>query len=120
MARKLRATSDDPVKAAQEAGAKRTNSRGSKQLWKVYSKGATVLSGVLTLQLTRAVWQFATRRKPPNSPDHPDIDAREAILWAVMSGVTAELVKIAVSRRTARYWVRSTGQLPPDMEPIEK
>jgi len=37
----------------------------------------------------------------------------------VLSGVTAELVKVAVSRRIAQYWVRSTGHLPPGMDPLE-
>ncbi len=120
MARKVKTTSDDPIEEAQDAGATRTASRGSKQLWKVYSRGATVLSGVLTLQLTRRLWQLATRKKAPASPEHPDVDVREAIMWAVLSGVTAELVKVAVSRKTAQYWVRSTGHLPPNMDPIEK
>ncbi len=124
MARKKKVTppkeSDSPIADAQQAGATPTTGLGSKQLWKVYSRGATVLSGVITLKLTQRTWQLATRRKPPNSPDHPDIDAREAIMWAVLSGATAELVKIAVSRKTAQYWVRSTGHLPPDMDPVDK
>ncbi len=111
--------SEDPVEQALDEGAHASTSRGSKQLWKVYSKGATVLSGVLTLRLAQTTWQLATRRKPPIAPEHPDTAVREAIAWAVLSGVTAELVKIAVSRRTAQYWVRSTGNLPPGMDPLE-
>lgn len=120
VARKAKTTADDPIKQAEAAGASRTHGRGSKQLWKVYSKGATLLSGVLTLQLTRSLWQLATRKKAPNAPEHPDFDIREALMWAVLSGVTAELVKVAVSRKTAQYWVRSTGNLPPNMEPLER
>jgi len=116
---KSRHKSDSPIEDAQARGAKPTTSRTSKQLWKVYSRGSTVLSGIVTLRLNEAIWQLATRRKPPNSPEHPDIDAREAIVWAVLSGATTELVKIAVSRKTAQYWVRSTGNLPPDMDPID-
>lgn len=120
VARRVKTTSDNPIAEAQAGGATRTQRRGSKQLWKVYSKGATVLAGVLTLQLTRSLWQVATRKKAPSDPEHPDIDIREAVMWAVLSGVTAELVKVAVSRKTAQYWVRSTGNLPPDMDPLEK
>ncbi len=119
MARKVKTTSDNPIAEAQAAGASRTQGKGSKQLWKVYSKGATVLSGVLAVQLTRTLWQLATRKKAPNAPEHPDIDIREAIMWAVLTGVTAELVKVAVSRKTAQYWVRSTGNLPPNMDPLD-
>lgn len=120
MARRTKRTKDvDPVDAAVARGAATSSRGGSKQLWKLYSKGTTVLSGVLTLRLTQTAWKVATRRKPPNQPEHPDTAMREAITWAVLSGVTAELVKVAVSRRTAQYWVRSTGHLPPGMDPLE-
>jgi len=111
--------SKNPIKQAQDAGARPTTSRSSKQLWKVFSKATTVLSGVVTLRLTQSLWQAATHKKPPNSPEHPDIDAREAILWAVLAGVSAELVKVVLSRKAAQYWVRSTGNLLPDMDPID-
>ncbi|MDQ3591850.1 MAG: DUF4235 domain-containing protein [Actinomycetota bacterium] len=118
MARKKK--SDSPIQEAQAAGAGPSTSAGSKQLWKVYSKGATILSGVLTIQLAQKLWRAAARKEPPSSPEHPEIDVREAIMWALLSGAVAELVKVAVSRKTAQYWVRSTGNLPPDMDPIEK
>jgi hypothetical protein len=111
--------SDSPIEDAQAAGAKPPTSRSARRLWKVYSRAATVLSGVVALRLNQTVWQLATRKKPPIAPEHPDVDAREALVWAVLSGTTTELVKIAVSRKTAQYWVRSTGNLPPDMDPID-
>ena len=114
-----RKKSESPIEEAVDAGASTSTRKGSKQLWKAYSRGATVLSGVLTLKLTERTWQLATRRKPPNHPEHPDANMREALTWAVLSGVTAELVKVAVSRRIAQYWVRSTGHLPPGMDPLE-
>jgi len=36
-----------------------------------------------------------------------------------LSGVTAELTKVVISRKTAQYWVRSTGHLPPGMDPLK-
>ena len=111
--------SDDPLATAQAVGAEPTKKRGSKRLWKVYSKGSTVLAGVIALRLTQTTWQLATHRKAPNDPEHPDVKAREAITWALLSGVTAELTKVVISRKTAEYWVRSTGNLPPGMDPIE-
>jgi len=111
--------SDDPVRTAAALGAKPTQKKRGKRVWKAYSKGATVLSGVIALRLTEATWQLATRRKAPNNPEHPDVRAREAICWALLSGVTAEMTKIVISRKTAEYWVRSTGDLPPGMDPLE-
>ncbi|MBA2640207.1 MAG: DUF4235 domain-containing protein [Nocardioidaceae bacterium] len=111
--------SDEPIKTAVAVGAKPTTKKGGKRLWKVYSKGSTLLAGVIALRLTETTWQLATHRKAPNDPEHPDINAREAITWALLSGVTAELTKILISRKTAQYWVRSTGNLPPGMDPLE-
>lgn len=116
---KLVKGSDDPLHTAQALGAEPTRKKGGKRLWKVYSKGATVLSGVVALRLTDATWRLATHRKAPNDPEHPDVRAREAITWALLSGVTAELTKVVISRKTAQYWVRSTGHLPPGMDPLE-
>lgn len=112
--------SDDPLATAAALGAPKTKRKGSKRLWKTYSRGATVLSGVLALRLTETTWRLATRRQAPNKPEHPDVAVREALVWAVLSGATTELTKIVVSRKTAEYWVRSTGELPPGMDPLEK
>jgi hypothetical protein len=116
---KLVKGSDDPLHTAQALGAEPTRKKAGKGLWKVYSKGATVLAGVVALRLTDATWRLATHRKAPNDPEHPDVRAREALTWALLSGVTAELTKVVVSRKTAQYWVRSTGHLPPGMDPLE-
>jgi Protein of unknown function (DUF4235) len=119
VADKMIQRSDHPIETAQALGAERTRKKGSKRLWKVYSKGSTVLAGVIALRLTQTTWRLATHRKAPNDPEHPDVRAREAITWALLSGVTAELTKVVISRKTAQYWVRSTGNLPPGMDPIE-
>jgi len=119
VADKLVKESDDPIHTAAAVGAEPTRKRGSKRLWKAYSKGSTVLAGVIALRLTETTWRLATHRKAPNDPEHPDVSAREAITWALLSGVTAELTKVVISRKTAQYWVRSTGNLPPGMDPLK-
>ncbi len=111
--------SDDPIATAEAVGAEPTKKKRGKRLWKVYSKGSTVLAGVIALRLTETTWRLATRKKAPNDPEHPDVKAAEAIAWALLSGVTAELTKVVISRKTAEYWVRSTGDLPPGMDPLE-
>ena len=110
---------DDPIATAKAVGAEPTRKKGSKRLWKIYSKGSTVLAGVVALRLTETTWRLATKKKAPNDPEHPDVKASEAITWVLLSGVTAELTKVLISRKTAEYWVRSTGNLPPGMDPLE-
>ena len=118
--KKLIESSDNPLQTAQAVGASRTSKRSSKRLWKVYSRGSTVLAGVVALRLTETTWRLATSKKAPNDPEHPEVLAREAIAWALLSGVTTELTKSLISRKTAQYWVRSTGNLPPGMDPLTR
>jgi len=112
-------SSDRPIETAQALGAKPTTSKRGKRLWKVYSKGSTILSGVIALRLTETTWRLAARRKSPNDPEHPEVRTGEAIAWALFAGVTAELTKVVIGRKVAQYWVKSTGNLPPGMDPIK-
>ena len=45
----------------------------------------------------------------------PEVDVREAVLWAILSGAVITAVKILLTRRAANYYAKSTGQLPPGL-----
>lgn len=98
------------------AAAEREQSR-HRGLWKVLATGSAVVAGILTARLLDATWKTATGHKAPNKPEHPDLDAREAIAWAAVSGMAIGIAKVFAARKAANYWVKSTGRLPPGMEP---
>lgn len=93
---------------------------GGKGAWKLMDRGATIASGVLARKISALTWQTATRRKPPADSSHPDTDVREVVAWAVIGGATVELVKVMVHRGATSYWMRSTGELPPGLTPLEE
>ncbi len=95
---------------------KKTEKSRGKVSWKLLGTGAAVAAGIATTRALDATWRTATGKKPPTSPENPDIAGREALLWAALSGAAYGLTRTYVTRRAASYWVRSTGKLPPGMD----
>jgi hypothetical protein len=77
--------------------------------------GSALAAGVAAARALDIVWATATGRKPPSTPDSPEIAQREALVWAAISGMAIGVAKTYATRRAARYWLRSTGELPPGM-----
>ena len=83
--------------------------------WRVLGSGSALAAGVLAARVLDVIWASATGRKPPSNPESPDIAHREALVWAALSGMAIGVAKTYATRRAARYWLRSTGELPPGM-----
>jgi hypothetical protein len=99
-----------------KARKKQAEKQRGKKSWKLVGTGVAVVAGLATTKALDATWRTATGKKPPTKPENPDIANREALLWAGISGAAYGLTKTYFTRRAARYWVRSTGKLPPGME----
>jgi hypothetical protein len=72
-------------------------------------KASTVIGLVITLGATAvakkavdATWKLGAGKKPPTDPTDPDVQVREAMLWAVLSGATVGVAKMWASRRLAQ------------------
>ena len=57
----------------------------------------------------------ATGKNPPANPADPDVDMREAVAWAALSGTLIALARMLATRRAAKYYAKSTGHLPPGL-----
>lgn len=104
------------------ASSAKKSSKGSskgKALWKVYGRLATLVAGVASLRAVNVGWRLVTGRKPPATPENPEVTIWEAATWAVLSGAAAQLAKIVVTRKAVNYWVRTTGELPPGVSPSD-
>jgi hypothetical protein len=80
--------------------------------WRVLGTGSAVLAASVAQKGLTAAWRAATGAEPPTSPEHPDTDWVEAVAWAVLSAVVIGVARLAATRGAARYYRRSTGQLP--------
>jgi transposase len=80
--------------------------------WKVLGTGSAVLAAAVASKALEAAWRAATGSPPPTIPEDPDTDWREAVAWAVVSGVVMGVARLAATRRAAQYYRASSGSLP--------
>lgn len=52
-------------------------------------------------KLVNVLWVAAAGRRPPHDPEDPQVDAKEAMAFAVVSGVIAGAAQMVVMRRAA-------------------
>ncbi|MFT4289448.1 DUF4235 domain-containing protein [Nocardioides sp.] len=88
--------------------------KGSK-VWAVMSLVSAVGAARLSKTVLDKGWQAATGRKPPANPADPDVAMWEAVTWAAATGAAVALARMLAQRRAANYYVRSVGQLPPQL-----
>lgn len=106
-------------KRAADVDTKPPASMGSKQAWKIMDRGSSFAASAAARELPTLLWRVGTGRKPPKATGNPDVNLREALLWSFVGGGVAEMTRVVVKRWTARYWVKSTGHLPPGMKPLK-
>lgn len=95
-------------------------SKGSKKdssrMWTVMSLVSGLAAAAVVRKALDGGWKVATGKEPPANPADPDVQLREAVTWAAVSGTAIALGRMYAGRRAARYYVRSTGHLPPELE----
>lgn len=84
---------------------------GSK-VWSLFSVGAALAAATVAKKGLNTTWKIATGKNPPADPTNPDIELREAVAWAVLSGTIVGVARMLATRRAANYYRRSTGKDP--------
>jgi hypothetical protein len=84
--------------------------------WKVVGGLGTVLAGNAARGALTKAYKTVTGRIPPANPEDPDVEWREAVAWAVLSGVVMALARLFFQRAAAGAWVKRRGELPPGLE----
>lgn len=80
--------------------------------WKIIGTAGAVLAAAVAERGAKTAWVAVTGKEPPDTPEDPDIDWREAVGWAVLSGVLIGVARLAAQRGAANYYRRSSGRLP--------
>ena len=88
---------------------------GSK-VWSVFSLAAALGAAAVARKTLDTSWKAATGKKPPENPADPDVQLREAVTWAVVTGAFIAVARMLAQRKAASYYTRSTGHLPPDLQ----
>jgi hypothetical protein len=87
----------------------------SSKVWSALSLVAVLGAAAVAKKALNTGWKAATGKKPPANPADPDVEAKEAVAWAVVSGALIGLARMAAARRAAGYYAKSTGHLPPGL-----
>lgn len=89
-----------------------------KLIWKVVGGAAVASTAYLARRALHAGWEGVFKNPPPTNPEHPDVQWREAVAWALVSGAVIGLAQLVTARNTAKYWRKRTGHLPPGLRDI--
>ena len=90
--------------------------KGSK-VWTLLSLVSVLGAAALSKKALHTSWRAATGKNPPANPADPDVEMKEAVTWALVSGAMVGLARMFAARRAASYYARSTGHLPPGLRP---
>lgn len=87
----------------------------SSKIWSVFSLVSAIGAATVAKKALNTGWKAGTGKNPPANPADPDVEFREAVTWAVVSGALIGLARMLATRRAAGYYLKSTGHLPPDL-----
>lgn len=84
--------------------------------WRILGTGSAVLAAAVATKAVSAGWRVMSGRPAPDDPTHPDESGwQEALLFAALTGLAANVARVAATRRAAQYYARSSGHLPKPM-----
>lgn len=80
------------------------------QMWKIVGSGAAMLAGMIATKVVNGGWEKAVGKTPPSDPTDPDVDWKEALAFAALSGLVIGVAKLATQRQTAKFYTKAVGR----------
>jgi hypothetical protein len=90
--------------------------KDSSKVWTLLSLVSVLGAAAVAKKALQGSWKAATGKNPPSNPADPDVDVKEAVAWAAVSGALIGLARMFAARRAAGYYAKSTGHLPPGLQ----
>jgi Protein of unknown function (DUF4235) len=84
-------------------------------VWRVLGTGGAILAGIVANKLVQTIWKKAGRDAVLD-PRDPRTPAKDAVLFAALTGLAVGAARTLVTRKAARYYEKSAGHLPKAME----
>jgi hypothetical protein len=69
---------------------------------RVAGMAAAFAAAFVARKLITFVWTKATGKKPPVSPEDPEVGIKEALGWAVVTGVGLEAARLLATRAATK------------------
>ncbi|MFB9731432.1 DUF4235 domain-containing protein [Ornithinimicrobium kibberense] len=77
---------------------------------KLATTAAAIGASVVARKMTDGTWKFVTGKDSPSNPEDPDIDIKEAIAFAVLSGAVVGMVRMLANRQTTKVVAKGQGK----------
>ena len=84
-------------------------------VWRVLGTGSAILAGIVANKLVTTLWKKAGRDEVLD-PRDPRTPARDAVLFAALTGLAVGAARTLATRKAATYYQHSAGHLPKAME----
>lgn len=77
---------------------------------KLVTVAAAFGAATVARKATDGTWKFVTGKDSPSNPEDPDIDLKEAVAFAVLSGVIMGLARMLANRQTTKMLAKQQGK----------
>jgi hypothetical protein len=74
----------------------------SGKMQNVVALAATLGATAVAKKAADATWKASAGKEPPTDPADPDVELREAIVWAIISGTAISVARMLIARRMAQ------------------
>lgn len=81
--------------------------------WKVTTIAVGIPVGIAAKKGVERAWLALRPENPPTKARDPNVDWRDAVIWAVLSGVGVALAQLATTKGAATLWRNLIGAEPP-------
>ena len=85
--------------------------------WKVVSFGAGAVAALVTRRVLAMVWNQFVEVPPPEHIADRRVPWRQALSWAVATGVGVGVMNLVAQRSAATVWEAATHEMPPALQP---
>ena len=83
-----------------------------KLVWGLITAATSTIATAAAVKAVTAAWVFATGDAPPE-PNDPQVPLRQALTWALASGIGIGLIQLLANRFAAAQWSAATGKPVP-------
>jgi hypothetical protein len=80
--------------------------------WTAVATGAAWLAGWAIEKAARTGWRSMTGDEPPDDPESPETDWRDALLWTATTSVALGVGRLISKRLAAAGWQKVSGHAP--------
>ena len=77
---------------------------------KLLTTVAALGAAFVARKMTDGTWKFVTGKDSPQNPEDPDIDMKEAVAFAVLSGVIMGLARMLANRQATKVMAKGQGK----------